>query len=486
MPTTALVWMRRDLRLSDNPALEGARQRCERIIPVYIHSPDEEAPWQPGAASRWWLHHSLEALHHALQERGSRLIIRRGDSLGALRALAREAGATEVHWNRCYEPAATERDSRIKAALRAEGLWCASYNGLLCNEPWTLKTGQDAPYRVFTPYWRQLAPRLAQQPPPTPAPAALPPISDTLERLDVDALALQPTIPWDQGLREQWRPGEAGALERLSRFVSDGLDHYAEARDLPAVEGTSRLSPHLHFGELSPRQVIEQVQAGRPDPELSEPYLRELGWREFSYQLLYHFPQTPAEPLDPRFAAFPWRSEDADSLLAAWQQGRTGIPIVDAGMRELWQTGWMHNRVRMIVASLLTKNLRQPWQQGARWFWDTLVDADLANNTQGWQWSAGCGADAAPYFRIFNPVRQGERFDPQGGYVRRWCPELHRLPDKLIHQPWQASETEREACGVRLGRDYPWPIVDLKASRAEALAAYDQIKRGGSATRARS
>jgi deoxyribodipyrimidine photo-lyase len=304
----------------------------------------------------------------------------------------------------------------------------------------------------------------------------LPPVADGLEGLAIDALALRPTIPWDQGLRASWQPGEAGAAEQLERFLDTGLADYAEARDRPAAPGTSRLSPHLHFGEIGPRQILAQVRAACPQPAQADPYLRELGWREFSHQLLYHFPHTPLEPLNPRFAAFPWRREGADALLAAWQQGRTGIPIVDAGMRELWHSGWMHNRVRMIVASLLTKNLRLPWQAGARWFWDTLVDADLANNTQGWQWSAGCGADAAPYFRIFNPVRQGERFDPDGRYVRRWCPELAPLPDKHLQQPWQASAAELRACGVPLGTDYPLPVIDLKASRAEALAAYDQIK----------
>jgi deoxyribodipyrimidine photo-lyase len=476
MPTTALVWMRRDLRLADNPALTAACQRCERVIPLYIHAPDEEAPWAPGAAARWWLHHSLESLQRELAARGSALVVRRGDSLGNLREIAREVGAGEVHWNRCYEPALRARDTAIKQALRADGLGCASHNAALLSEPWALKTGSGEPYRVFTPYWRRLGPSLQDQPAPLAAPASLPPVADALERLDIDALGLRPTIPWDQGLRERWQPGEAGAGQRLHEFIANRLADYAEHRDWPAEPGTSCLSPHLHFGELGPRQVLARINDAAPDAATSEPFLRELGWREFSHQLLYHFPDTPLEPLNPRFAAFPWRRDGAQALLAAWQRGLTGLPIVDAGMRELWRTGWMHNRVRMIVASLLTKNLRLPWQEGARWFWDTLVDADLANNTQGWQWSAGSGADAAPYFRIFNPVRQGERFDPEGRYVRRWCPELAKLSDKRIHQPWQASEAERRACGIALGRDYPWPVVDLKASRAEALAAYEQIK----------
>ena len=514
MPTTALVWLRRDLRLGDNPALVAALARGERVIPVYFHAPDEEAPWQPGAASCWWLHQSLCALSEHLQRLGSRLIIRRGESLATLRALIAETGASQVHWNRCYEPALIARDSRIKQALRADGIDCASHNAALLCEPWTLKTGSGEPYRVFTPYWRRLGPQLAERAetadrsapasaaaldaPPTAPPETLPPVPNAIDGLAVEALALQPSIPWDQGLREAWQPGEAGAWQALERFLIDAICSYHEARDWPAEPGTSRLSPHLHFGEIGPRQILARIREAHlgsgsgpssgsdsgssSDPDavfadqaIAEPYLRELGWREFSHQLLYHFPHTPSEPLNPRFADFPWRGGDTEPLLKAWQRGRTGIPIVDAGMRELWHTGWMHNRVRMIVASLLTKNLRLPWQEGARWFWDTLVDADLANNTQGWQWSAGCGADAAPYFRIFNPVRQGERFDANGRYVRRWCPELAKLPDKLLHQPWQTPASLLAQCGIRLGREYPAPIIDLKASRAEALAAYDRI-----------
>ena len=476
MPSTAVVWLRRDLRLGDNPALTAALACCERVLPVYIHAPEEEVPWQPGAASCWWLHQSLQALGQHLQTLGSRLIIRQGESLATLRAVIAETGASQVHWNRCYEPAIVARYSSIKQALRADGLDCASHNAALISEPWSLKTGNGAPYRVFTPYWRRLEPQLAEIPAPAPSPDALPPVPSDLDGLALDSLALRPGIPWDRGLRETWKPGETGAQQALERFIARAIGFYHEARDWPAEHGTSRLSPHLHFGEIGPRQILAQVCNDCRNPTVAEPYLRELGWREFSHQLLYHFPQTPLEPLNPRFADFPWRSERAEALLTAWQQGRTGIPIVDAGMRELWRIGWMHNRVRMIVASVLTKNLRLPWQEGARWFWDALVDADLANNSQGWQWSAGCGADAAPYFRIFNPVRQGERFDTKGDYVRRWCPELAKLPDKLVHQPWEASERLLTQCGIKLGQDYPAPVIDLKASRAEALAAYDQVK----------
>jgi len=474
---TSILWLRRDLRLADNPALAAAMDGAGRLLPVYIHAPEEEAPWQPGGASLWWLHHSLKALDQSLRARGSGLVIARGDSLEALRRLAQETGAGEVHWNRLYDPAVIARDTAIKQALRADGLRCESHNATLLVEPWELKTKAGDPYKVFTPYWRRLRGELDGINAPVPAPEQLPPLPDGVASLPLDDLDLLPRIPWDSGLRATWQPGETSAVARLDTFLSGPIDTYADARDLPAEPGTSRLSPHLHWGEIGPRQVLAAIRAAGRDGERAEPYVRELGWREFSHQLLYHFPHTPTEPLDPKFADFPWRDGAAD-LLEAWQRGRTGIPIVDAGMRELWHTGWMHNRVRMVVASLLTKNLRLHWLEGARWFWDTLVDADLANNTQGWQWSAGSGADAAPYFRIFNPVRQGERFDPTGAYVRRWCPELAGLPDKRIHQPWEADAAELRGAGIDGGRDAVTPVIDLKSSREEALAAYDRIKTG--------
>lgn len=491
MPATTLLWLRRDLRLADNPALVAACAGAERLLPVYIHAPEEEAPWAPGAAARWWLHHSLAALTAALRARGSDLLIARGPSLATLRRLAAQTGASAVHWNRCYEPALTQRDTDIKQALRGAGLACHSHNAALLFEPWQFKTSDDRPYRVFSAYWRRCQAALADLPAPRPAPGALPPWPAGLSASSDEplaALALLPRIRWDSGLAACWQPGEAGAAARLAAFSAGPVQTYGHDRDLPALSGTSRLSPHLHFGEIGPRQVLAALRAGNseadPDPSSDanrlgaaalEPFLRELGWREFSQQLLYHFPTTPDQPLDQRFADFPWREPDP-ALLSAWQRGKTGLPIVDAGMRELWHTGWMHNRVRMLVASLLTKNLRFPWQAGARWFWDTLVDADLANNTQGWQWTAGCGADAAPYFRIFNPVRQGERFDPQAAYVARWCPELARLPPRQRHAPWTAPAALLAAAGVRLDQDYPRPILDLATSRQDALAAFAKIK----------
>jgi deoxyribodipyrimidine photo-lyase len=467
--TTALLWFRRDLRLADHPALQAALAHDERVIPLYIDTPDAG---DDGAAARWWLHHSLAALDEDLRHRGSRLLVRRGDALEVLRAVARESGATAVYWNRLYEPAAIARDRALKEALRADGLHVASHNALLLNEPWQLLKADGTPYRVFTPYWNAAQRRgfaLSRHA----APAALPPLPAPLRGEPLAALQLLPRIHWDSGLATAWQPGETGAAVRLAAFIEQGVAEYASARDRPGQAGTARLSPHLHFGEISPQRLMAAVQqhlATRRDAGLTqngESWLRQLAWRDFAHQLLFHFPHTVNEPLDMRFARFPWRSDYTADLIA-WQHGDTGIPIVDAGMRELWHSGWMHNRVRMIAASFLTKNLLIPWQEGARWFMDTLVDADLANNTLGWQWVAGCGADAAPYFRIFNPVSQGEKFDPRGDYVRQWVPELAGLPDKYIHQPWSAPQPPR---------DYPPPRVDLKASRERALAAYAAIRR---------
>jgi deoxyribodipyrimidine photo-lyase len=456
----AIIWLRRDLRLDDHPALQHALANGLRPVLLYIHAPDEEAPWAPGAASRWWLHHSLQALSEAVRARGGKLILRAGPTRQTLLELIDESGAKTVCWQRLYDPVLVARDSTLKRELRERGIDARSFSGYLLAEPDHLRTQAGDPYRVFTPFWRQLQGRLDQLDEALPAPVSLPP--SKLGSLNVAELGLLPKIPWYSGLDERWTPGEAGAEAALQAFQDDALADYARARDLPATSGTSRLSPHLHFGEISVRRIARRL-AGQVG---AEPYLRELGWRDFSHHLLRHFPATPEENLNRRFDAFPWAEPEPEQRVA-WQRGRTGIPIVDAGMRELWQTGWMHNRVRMITASLLTKNLRCHWSVGARWFWDTLVDANLGNNTQGWQWTAGTGADAAPYFRIFNPVSQGERFDPKGDYVRRWVPELAQLAPKQIHQPWSGG-------GVR---GYPAPIVDLRGSRAEALAAFQTLRR---------
>jgi deoxyribodipyrimidine photo-lyase len=473
----AIVWLRRDLRLDDNPALLAALDAGLATIPVYIHAPEEEAPWSPGAASRVWLRRTLLALDADLRARGSRLILRRGASLPVLQALARETGAEAVFWSRLYEPATIRRDAELKRALREAGLRAESLNAALLVEPWSIATGDGQPYRVFTPFWRKALTTLDAIPAPRPAPATLPAPPDALASESVEALGLSPPPQepdWDRGFWQHWQPGEAGAAELLEAFLDGAARGYKEQRNFPDRIGTSKLSPHLHFGEISPRRILQRVRA-QPWPAALQPdidhFVSELGWREFSHHLLFHFPATAEANLNPRFEAFPWALLDAGKL-AAWQRGRTGVPIVDAGMRELWATGWMHNRVRMIVASFLTKNLRYHWRHGADWFWDTLVDADLPNNTQGWQWTAGTGADAAPYFRIFNPVSQAEKFDAAGRYIRTWVPELARLPDSALFAPWEHPDLLH-----RLAPDYPrQPIVDLKASREAALAAYQRVK----------
>lgn len=465
----AIVWLRRDLRLADQPALNAAVERGFVPVPVYIHAPAEEHPWQPGGASRAWLDRSLRALADDLRTRGSGLTVRAGASLTCLRALIAECGAEAVFWNRLYEPATRARDSAVKQGLREDGVLVESFNAAQLCEPWTVQTGAGTPYKVFTPFWRSASVQLEVLAPPTAAPQtmATPPV---LESLPIDALELRSDLGWDAEFWTHWTPGEGGARARLDRFIDEAVQRYHDDRNRPDLAGTSGLSPHLHFGEISPRQCVHalrEIELSASERKHADHFVRELGWREFSVHLLYHFPHTAEADLNPNFGGFGWAEPDPQ-LLAAWQQGRTGIPIVDAGMRELWRSGWMHNRVRMIVASLLTKNLRYHWRQGAAWFWDTLVDADLANNTQGWQWTAGTGADAAPYFRIFNPVTQGERFDPDGVYVRRWVPELSALPNALIHSPWTDTSTL-----ARLAPAYPrQPIVDLRDSREAALAAY--------------
>jgi deoxyribodipyrimidine photo-lyase len=466
--------------LADHPALLGATAQGFAVLPVFIWSPEEEGTWAQGAASRWWLHHSLEGLDAALRRRGSRLVIRRGPSLDALRQLAQESGARAVFWSRRYEPAVLRRDAALKAALSNDGIEARDFGGTLLFEPADIRSQADRPFRVFTPFWRAC---LAAAPPVPPqgAPRRIAVPERWPGSLGLEALDLEPKVDWAGGLRKAWKPGEAGGRRALRRFLDCALDEYAVGRDFPSRAGTSRLSPHLHFGEISPRQVWYGVLAAAANaPGLSahsEAFLRELGWREFGHHVLYHVPETAKKPLRPEFAAFPWQR--SPRMLEAWRRGRTGYPMVDAGMRELWKTGWLHNRSRMVVASFLVKHLLIPWQVGAAWFWDTLVDADLANNTLGWQWSAGCGADAAPYFRIFNPVIQGETFDPGGDYVRHWVPELARLPDQWIHRPWKAPEAVLAAAGVELGRTYPTPVIEHAIARQRALAAFSHVMKSG-------
>jgi deoxyribodipyrimidine photo-lyase len=474
--SVAIFWFRRDLRLTDNPALTAALAAADTVVPVYIHAPEEEGDWAPGAASRWWLHRSLDSLSRELDARGSRLIIRRGPSLDALARLAEETDATSIHWNRLYEPAIVARDHAIKQALGERGLHVGSSNGHLLFEPWAVRTGAGGPYRVFTPFWKTCLGSIDQVGAPLPAPRRMPAVREDLDSVECGSLGLSPRLAWDEGLQATWQPGEAGAAAALDRFCGGAIESYDADRNRPDRSGTSRLSPFLHFGEISARQALVAARVpGSGDSSGAESFIRELGWREFAHHLLYHFPHTPDAPLDARFDKLDWRRDSG--LLRAWQRGLTGYPIVDAGMRELWHTGWMHNRVRMIVASLLTKNLFMHWREGARWFWDTLVDADLANNTLGWQWTAGCGADAAPYYRVFSPILQAEKFDPDRRYIRRWIPELAALPDKWVHCPWLAPAAVLEAAEVTLGTTYPAPIVDPRGSRDDALQRFAALKR---------
>ena len=465
-----IYWFRQDLRLHDNPALLAAATKAQ-VLPIYILDDENPGVHRMGGASRWWLHHSLQALNKSI---GNKLSVYKGDPQTILLQLIRTHKSRAVYWNRCYEPWRVARDKKIKQALLDAGVEVHSFNSSLLWEPWQVLKKDKTPYRVFTPFYRRGC--LGRPPPrePLPRPELLRFICDTGNSGSIDALELLPTIAWDKQLEAHWHIGEDGAHASLEAFLDEGLAHYKSGRNLPARPYVSRLSPRLHFGELSPNQVWFTVMARANDDNIDH-FCNELGWREFSHNLLYHNPQLPRKNLQEKFDAFPWR-DDAQAL-ERWQKGQTGYPIVDAGMRELWQTGSMHNRVRMIVGSFLVKNLLLHWHHGERWFWDCLVDADLANNSAGWQWIAGCGADAAPYFRIFNPITQGMKFDAEGEYTRRYVPELEKLPAKYLFSPWQAPAVVLEQAGVRLGETYPLPIVDLKTSRDRALAAFQSLKK---------
>jgi deoxyribodipyrimidine photo-lyase len=477
----SIVWFRRDLRLADNRALAAALEHGGSVIPIFI-LPAKRGSWHHGEAVRWWLQASLQSLDGDLRARGSRLVLLRGSYLAVLRGLLVETGASAIFLNRLYEPEDVRLDAAVMKDVAAGGTKIESFDGSLLREPWTIHAKTGGPYRVFSPFHRVIVGAI----PParsSSAPRAIPAPKVWPRSNFIDDLGLNPTSARAAALRESCRPGERGAAELLDRFCRRPLREYPVDRDRPGRAGTSRLSPHLHFGEITPGRVFHAVAkaaSARREPgwlKAAEAFQRQLVWREFAHHLLHHFPDTPNAPLRAEFAAFPWRRNKKS--LEAWQKGRTGFPIVDAGMRELWATGWLHNRVRMIVASFLVKDLLIPWSDGARWFWETLVDADLANNTLGWQWAAGCGADAAPFFRIFNPTVQGEKFDPQGEYVRRWIPEIAALPDEWIHRPSEAPREVLESAGVRIGGNYPAPVVDHAAARVRALAALASMRRRG-------
>lgn len=464
----ALVWFRQDLRTQDQPALSFACSQADHVLAVYCFSPEEEDDWPMGAACRWWLHFSLLALEQDLNQLGIPLLLLQGKSLDLLPRLTKEAKIDLVCWNRCYEPAAIARDTTMKATLKQQGCRVQSCKGSLLFEPWEIVSQKQTPFRVFTPFWKSCLKQQARIGSHLPIPSPKPPFPDQIASLPLSALDLIPKTPWDAGLRSHWKPGERGAQEKMKHSLSAIIPWYKEQRDRPDLSGVSELSPHLHFGELSPRQLFQEAHP------LSEDFTRQLFWREFAHHLLYHFPKTPKEPLRQEFQRFPW--EENLAHLRAWQQGRTGYPFVDAAMRQLWQWGWMHNRCRMVVASFLVKDLHIHWLEGARWFWDTLVDADLANNTFGWQWTAGCGADAAPYFRIFHPTTQGEKFDITRQFVRCFVPELRSLPDQWIYRPHEAPEDVLQSAGVVLGKTYPHPIVKHDEARKKALEAFSALK----------
>ncbi|KUM38358.1 cryptochrome/photolyase family protein [Arthrobacter sp. EPSL27] len=473
--SSTLVWLRDDLRLDDNPALADGAAWDGPLTVVYIL--DEESPGiRPlGGATRWWLHHSLESLAADLREAGNRLVLRRGRADRVIRDLAGETGATRVLWNRRYGGPERAVDAGLKDWAAKEGLEAQSFQANLLFEPWTVRNGSGGPYKVFTPFWKAC---LDSQDPrqPLDAPQKLPNPAKTGERRlpASDALAEWKLLPqrpdWSQGLAKEWTPGEAGAHERLETFVDGPVSEYGTGRDRPGIEGTSRLSPHLRFGEISPFRIWHALRERFPRSAPADVgiFRSEIGWREFCWQLLYEKPELATRNYRAEFDRFDWQAP-SDAELQAWQQGRTGYPLVDAGMRQLWQTGWMHNRVRMAAASFLVKNLLADWRLGEAWFWDTLVDADSASNPANWQWVAGSGADASPYFRIFNPVTQSKKFDVRGSYLREFIPELSGLDDKAIHEPWKADGS---------AEDYPDPVVGLPESRARALETYQRLKDG--------
>ncbi len=462
MTAPVLLWLRRELRLADNQALVAALASERPVLPVYVLDETTPGAWAPGGASRWWLHHSLSSLAAGLARAGAPLVLRRGRIAQALPRLVRETGAAAIHAGQPTEPWAREAMTDLQ---RAAGVPVHLHRTATLFGPDAIRTRAGGTYTVFTPFARACRAH-AMDGPPLPAPARIlapkPPASDRLD--DWNLLPARPD--WAGGLRATWTPGEAAAQARLRAFAAGALTAYAEARDRPGIDGTSMLSPHLAFGEISAHQLWYAAGTGDGAARWTD----EILWREFSAHLLWHHPNLPDTPLRPAFLRMNWRHDQA--ALRAWQRGRTGLPIVDAGMRQLWQTGWMHNRVRMIAASLLVKHLLLPWQEGAAWFWDTLVDADLASNAASWQWVAGSGADAAPFFRIFNPVLQGQKFDPDASYVRRFVPELAALPDRWAHEPWAAPPLVLAQARVRMGVTYPAPIVDLAAGRARALDAF--------------
>lgn len=465
----AIHWFRQDLRLADNPALTMAAKHSV-LLPIYIFDDVSVGGKVMGDATKLWLHHSLNSLNKSLN---GKLSIYKGNPAKILEDIIKRHDVSGVYWNRCYEFVSIERDKKIKDLLQDKSIEVHSANASLLWEPWIIKNGSGAPYKVFTPFYRKGCLQAEHPRHPIAPPKKAEYKHDVDKSLTVDQLSLLPKVKWDKKIVTHWNIGEKEAYKRLHEFIKEGLSDYKNGRNFPSKKCVSRLSPYLHFGEISPNQVWHTMLDVGQDENVSH-FCSELGWREFSYSLLYYNPDLSKKNLQPKFDNFPWNNDK--SLLKAWQTGQTGVPMVDAGMRELWQTGYMHNRVRMVVGSFLVKNLRLHWRHGEEWFWNTLVDADLANNSASWQWVAGCGADAAPYFRIFNPVTQGQRFDPDGVYIRKYVPELKKLPNKYLFSPWEAPDDVLKDAGVELGVDYPKAVIDLKVSREAALKAYKYLR----------
>jgi len=466
-----IFWFRNDLRLSDNPGFSQAVAEGA-VMPIFISEERSSEPFKMGAASRWWLHHSLKSLDESLQHK---LNFYHGNSLEIFKKLLKQYEVQAVYWSRSYEPLAAQQEAAVAELLQQQSILFQSFNTSLLWEPGEVLKKDGKPYQVFTPFYAQALSQSDVIRTPLRAPTEMSLHRDLSNQSDLSSLALLSKNSWHQKLHAFWKIGEQHAQQQLRFFLKNGLDGYQKNRDFPAFAATSRLSPHLRFGEISPHQIwhVTRNAASQGLKRDADSFLRELAWREFSYYQLVHFPELPWKNFQSKFDQFPWHHDE--NLLRAWQQGKTGCPIVDAGMRELWQTGTMHNRVRMIVASFLTKNLLIDWRDGAAWFWDCLVDADLASNGLNWQWVAGCGVDAAPYFRIFNPVLQGKKFDTEGEYTRRFVPELSKLPKKFLFTPWEAPEAILKEAGIILGKTYPWPIIDLQQSRKKALEAYGNI-----------
>lgn len=464
-----ILWFRKDLRLIDNPAMASALETGRAVIPLFIWSYEDEGEWPLGGASKWWLHQSLYRLNMELKQRGSRLILRAGDPLTMLKKTIQETGASQLFFSRRYEPTSLKYDAKVIQELEKMHVHVHTFNASLLFEPWEFQN-----QKTFNAFWKHAQKMQPQEP--LEAPTQLPIVALNIESLPLEKLHLEPIVNWTSGMKSTWQPGPDGACNRLYYFIENNLDHYFKDRDRPDKDASSFLSPHLHFGEMSPRHVFHAVtrwkhtQVSKQVIESCDAFLKQLLFREFCTHMLYHFPNLPHAPYNSDFNHFRWK-ENEDNL-AAWKAGKTGYPIIDAAMRELWITGWMHARLRTIVASFLVKDLLIPWQIGARWFWDTLVDADLASNSYNWQWIAGCGPDALPYGHFINPAVQGEKFDPDGHYIRRWLPELAKLSNTHIHRPWLASEIDLDLAGIHLGFDYPYPIIDHEKAKKRALSNY--------------